>query len=145
MSPRLWTIEVTQPTETPAGETTIRRNAISPHALTETPHPSIHTIYELVQFNARRWGDLPCFGTRKVIQVHTETQFPASTKPEGQAVAPARVRMFWELGPFEYRSYNEVAQEGLNLGAGLRRLGLERGDRVNIYADTSYTPPRPFF
>ena len=138
MSPRLWTIEVTKLTETPAGETTIRRNASSPHALTETPHPSIRTIYDLVQFNARRWGDLPCFGTRKVIQVHTEAQSLVTMKQEVQAVPPETVRTFWELGPYEYRSYNEVAREGLNVGAGLRYLGLAKGDRVNIYADTSY-------
>jgi long-subunit acyl-CoA synthetase (AMP-forming) len=46
--------------------------------------------------------------------------------------------MFWELGPFEYRSYKQVAREGLDVGAGLVELGLEKGDKVAIYADTSY-------
>jgi hypothetical protein len=32
-----------------------------------------HTIYDLVQFNAKKWGDTPCFGTRKVIKIHKET------------------------------------------------------------------------
>src|SRR5436190_24268434 len=46
--------------------------------------------------------------------------------------------MFWELGPFEYRSYKEVAREGLDVGAGLVKLGLGKGDKMAIYADTSY-------
>ena len=46
--------------------------------------------------------------------------------------------MYWELGPFEYKSYRQVAKEGLNVGAGLIKLGLENGDKLAIYADTSY-------
>ena len=46
----------------------------------------------------------------------------------------------WELGPFEYRSYKQVAKEGLDVGAGLVKLGLEKGDKVAVYADTSYVP-----
>jgi len=136
MSPKSCTIEVTTPTQTPSGETTVRRNSSCPHALTDAPHPSIHTIFDLVQFNARRWGDGSCFGTRKVIKVHRET---LATNIHGKEdLAPERETLFWELGPYEYRTYNEVAREGLDLGGGLRRMGLSKGDRVNIYADTSY-------
>src|SRR5271170_165307 len=140
MASGLWSIEVTQPSETPAGETTVRRSALSPHALTETPHPSIHSIFDLVQFNGRRWGDSPCFGTRNVIKVHTEKMPMATRTTKTEVLVPQRPRMFWELGHYEFRSYKEVVCEGLNLGAGLRRLGLVKGDKVSIYADTSYVP-----
>lgn len=136
MSPKLCNVEVTHLTQTPKGETTVRRNASSLLALTETPHPAVHTIYDLVQFNALRWGDTRCFGTRNVIKVHTEKQRDVVGSAE-------RAQVFWELGPYEYRTYQQVAQEGMNVGFGLRKLGLAKGDKLAIYADTSYIPLSP--
>jgi long-chain acyl-CoA synthetase len=135
MSPKQWTVEVTHPDQTPKGETPVRRSILSPLVLTETPDPAIRTIYDLVQFSARRWADKPCFGTRKVIKIHTEKQIVSNA---ANAASEPKVYMFWELGPYEYRSYKEVAQEGLDVGSGLRKLGLERGDKIAIYAETSY-------
>ena len=128
MAPKMSNVEVTQPRETPKGETTVRRNISSPYALTETPHPAVRTIYDLFQFNASRWAENPCFGTRNVIQMHVEND------SEGKS------RTLWELGPYEFRTYKQVALEGLNVGSGLRALGLEKGDKIAIYADTSYLP-----
>ena len=131
MPSSLWTVEVTKQTETPDGETPVRRNAISPHALTQTPHPSVRTVFDLLRFAASRWGDAPCFGTRKVIKVHTEAL-------DGKSVETNGMRMFWELAPYEYRTYREVVSEVSALASGLRAMGLEPGDKVAIYAETSY-------
>lgn len=137
MSPKLWTVEVTDPAQTPKGETTVRRNVSYPHALTETPDPAISTVYDLVQFSANRWGDKPRFGTRKIIKIHTEED----AVPKGvNGVSEPKVFMFWELGPYEYQSYKQAAQEGLHVGSGLRKLGLEKDDKITIYAETSYFP-----
>jgi len=140
MSPKLWTVAVTDPAEIPKGETAVRRNALSPFELTETPHPSVRTIYDLVQLNSLRWGDIPCFGTRKIIKVHLEKQ-----KVTKNAFEPMseKIRTFWELGPFEYRSYKQVLQEGLEIGIGLRKIGLVKGDNIAIYAETSYVSNSP--
>src|SRR5579871_278764 len=110
------TVEVSTPDETPAGETTVRRNKISRYALTETPHPAIRTVYDLFQFNAARWGDNPCFGTRRVIKLHFEND-SVTTAGVGSPSPPAsaKPRMFWELGPFEYRSYKQAAEEGIHI------------------------------
>jgi long-chain acyl-CoA synthetase len=135
MSP--WTQEITHPAETPNGETPVRRNVLSPHALSESPHPSIRTVYDLIQFNGRRHGDAPCFGTRKVKKVHVEKQV-LKRVVNGVETPVEKSWMFWELGPFEYRSYKEVAVEGLTIGHGLSKLGLEKGDKIALYADTSY-------
>jgi long-chain acyl-CoA synthetase len=140
MSLNVWTVEVTHPAETPKGESPVRRNVASRHGLSETPHPAIRTIYDLVQFSANRWGDARCFGTRKVIKIHKETQ-NVTKLVNGSPKTVAKAWMFWELGPFEYRSYKEAMKEGLDVGAGLVKLGLEKGDKVAIYADTSYAFP----
>jgi long-chain acyl-CoA synthetase len=137
MSPKVFTVEITHPAETPKGESPVRRNINSRHGLSETPHPAIRTIYDLAQFNARRWGDKPCFGTRKVIKVHHEKQV-INKIVNGQTKSVEKAWMYWELGPFTFRSYEEAAQEGLDIGAGFVKLGLGKSDRVAIYADTSY-------
>lgn len=137
MSPKVWTVEVSGPADTPKGESPVRRHIDARYGLSETPHPAIRTTYDLVQFNARRWGEKRCFGTRKVIKIHHETQ-TITKLVNGTTKEIEKKWMFWELGPFEYRSYKQVAKEGLDIGAGLVKLGLERDDRLAIYADTSY-------
>ena len=139
MSPKVYTVEITHPAETPKGESPVRRNVNARHGLSDTPHPAIRTLYDLAQFNARRWGDKPCFGTRKVIKIHNETQIVRKIV-DGQPTSIEKAWMYWELGPFTYRSYEEAVREGLDLGAGFVKLGLGKGDRVAIYADTSYVP-----
>jgi hypothetical protein len=137
MSSKVWTVEVTHPAETPKGESPVRRNVASRYGLSDTPHPSIRTLYDLTQFSAKRWVDERCFGTRKVVKIHRESQ-TVTKLVNGVPKAVQKEWMFWELGSFEYRSYKEAAKEGLDLGAGLVKLGLGKGDKVAIYADTSY-------
>ena len=139
MAPKEWTVEVTHPAETPKGESPVRRNVDARYGLTETPHPAIRTTYDLVGFNARKYGDAKCFGTRKVIKIHNETT-QVTKIVNGVAKTVDKAWTYWELGPFEYRSYKDVVREGLDLGAGLVKLGLGKGDKIAIYADTSYSP-----
>ena len=131
MRSQSWTVEVTDPAETPAGETTVRRNALSPHALTETPHPSIRTIFDLLHFSAFRWGGAPCLGTRNVVKTYSE-------KLDEKTGGTNRTRTLWELGPYEYRTYREVVSEVRTLANGLGAIGIAPGDRAAIYGETSY-------
>ena len=137
MSPKVFTVEVTSRAETPNGESPVRRNIAARSALSETPNPAIKTLYDLAQFNAKRWGDHRCFGTRKVVQMHKEVK-KVSKVVDGVTTSVDKEWLYWELGPFTYRSYREAVQEGLHVGAGLVKLGLGKGDKVAIYADTSY-------
>jgi long-chain acyl-CoA synthetase len=137
MTPKVWTVEVTHPAETPNGESPVRRHYAAVNGLSETPHPAIRTIYDLVQFSAKRWGDNPCFGTRKVVKIHNEIQ-TVTKIVDGVHKPVEKTWMYWELGPFTFRSYSEAAQEGLDVGAGLVNLGLKKGDKLAIYADTSF-------
>jgi len=71
-----------------------------------------------------------------VIKIHKETT-QVTKIVNGVAKSVDKAWMFWELGPFTYRSYREAAREGLEVGAGLVKLGLGAGEKVAIYADTS--------
>ena len=120
----------------PHGETSVRRLSASRYGLSETPHPSIRTVYDLMMFNSKNWGDSPGLGTRRVIKIHTEKQI-VTTDVHGIRKQVEKDWLYWELGPFEFKSYNDVAEEALRIGAGLRELGLDEGDRIVVYADTS--------
>ena len=140
MSPKVWTVPVSHPADTPNGESPVYRHVDARYGLSETPHPAIRTLYDLAQFNGQKWGDAPCFGTRRVIKIHREKNMVTKIV-NGRQTQVEKEWMFWELGPFEYRSYKQAAREGLELGAGLRQVGLEKGDKVVIYGDTSYLIP----
>jgi long-chain acyl-CoA synthetase len=136
MSAKVCTVEITTRAETPNGESPVRRNIAARDGLSETPNPAIRTLYDLAQFNATRWGNSPCFGTRKIIKIHREVK-KVTKIVDGNTVSVDKEWLYWELGPFTYRSYKEAVQEGLHVGAGLVKLGLGKGDKVAIYADTS--------
>jgi len=136
MAPKVWSVEVSHPADTPKGESPVYRHVNARYGLSETPHPAIRTLYDLAQFSEQKWLDAPCFGTRRVIKIHKEKQM-VTRIINGQQKQVEKEWMFWELGPFEYRSYRQAGRERLDLGAGLRKVGLEKGDKVVIYGDTS--------
>lgn len=43
---------------------------------------------------------------------------------------------YFELTGYEYLSFVEFEKLVLQLGSGLRKLGLEKGNRVHLYATT---------
>jgi long-chain acyl-CoA synthetase len=45
--------------------------------------------------------------------------------------------VYFELGPYEYTSFLQYEKLVYQVGAGLHKLGLGKGDRVHIYAATS--------
>lgn len=109
-------------------ETGIWRNSnMSQGNLKERPEMDIGTIFDLLEVSCRRWNDSPCFGTREVVKIHSETE-------------KDRKWLFYELGGYEYRSYTQVMEEVLAVGSGLRKLGLREGDNMVLYAETSYLP-----
>ena len=44
---------------------------------------------------------------------------------------------YFELGPYEYLSFSEYEKLTLQIGAGYRKLGLNKEDRIHIFAATS--------
>ena len=76
-------------------------------------------------------------GSRKVIQEHTDEKMMTKIV-DGQERQVPKKWTFWELSPYQYRSFKQVGEEFAALGSGLRNLGLNPGDRIELYAGTSY-------
>jgi long-chain acyl-CoA synthetase len=124
------------------GEGRIRRNrVVASGDLHTKPREDVSTVYELLQSSIKKFGDKDCMGHRNVIQEHTEEKM-ITKMVDGEERQIPKKWTFWELSPYVYRTFEEVGEESAALGSGLRNLGLKPGDRVELYAGTSYDPLR---
>lgn len=103
-------------------------------------HPYILTVYDLVRNAVDQWGDKECLGSRSVVRTHVEEKMVTKLINGVEQQVPKKWT-YSELSPFIYRSYKEVGTETNNIGAGLRKMGLEPDDHIGLYADTRYLHP----
>ena len=100
-------------------------------------HPYILTVYDLVRNAVDEWRDKDCLGSRKIVKKHEEEKHTTKLI-DGVEQQVTKKWVYSELSPYEYRTYRDLGAESNSIGAGLRKLGLKPGDRVGLYADTSY-------
>ncbi|KAF2676481.1 acetyl-CoA synthetase-like protein [Lentithecium fluviatile CBS 122367] len=110
------------------GETHPRRHPTAVDSLATQPHASIHTAYDIVRYAARTHGDAKCMGARTPLATHRERKLVNGAHKEWQ---------YFELGPYQYLTFVEFQDHIDTLGAGLRALGLRRGDKLHLYGATS--------
>lgn len=118
------------------GETPIRRIPPSIPDLIAKPAPNISTTYELVRVSVEKFGNAKCMGSRKLIRTHQETK-KVKKMVDGEEREVDKQWTYFELSGYEYLSFSEYEKLMLQVGSGLRELGLEKGDRVHIFAATS--------
>lgn len=136
MAGKPFSVEVT--TESAKGEGRIRRNRVAGTGdLLAKPRDNVSTVYELIQYSVKKFGDKNCMGHRNVLKEHIEEKMLTKIVDGEERQIPKKWT-FWELSPYQYRSFKEVGEESAALGSGLRNLGLNPGDRIELYAGTSY-------
>ncbi|ROW02379.1 hypothetical protein VSDG_02588 [Cytospora chrysosperma] len=118
------------------GETPVRRIPGSVPDLVAKPDPKISTTYELVRVSVEKYGNAKCMGSRKLIRTHQETK-KVKKMVDGEEREVDKQWTYFELSGYNYLSFSEYEQLMLQVGSGLRKLGLETGDRVHIFAATS--------
>ncbi len=126
-------VEGQQPVE---GETPVRRIPSSAKELVSRPGDNISTIYELVRASVERYGNAKAIGSRKLLRTHQETK-KVKKIVDGEEREVDKAWTYFELSPYEYISYVEYEKLLLQVGSGLRKLGLEKNDRVHLFAATS--------
>ncbi|KAI1354669.1 acetyl-CoA synthetase-like protein [Xylaria sp. FL0043] len=100
------------------------------------PSPEIATVYDLFTTTAKKFGTKPAIGTRSLVKTHVETK-KVPKVVDGVKTEVEKKWTYFELSPYKYLTYKEYETRALNVGAGLRKLGLEPGDRIHIFASTS--------
>jgi long-chain acyl-CoA synthetase len=112
--------------EKPADSTKLIRNYRSEKGLV-VGYKGIETIYQTFQVVAKKNPNFKCLGTRPLIKVHKE-----ETVVKGET----KTWSFYELGPYEWRTYAETNDTLTRRGSGFIELGLKAGQNVALYMET---------
>lgn len=129
-----FTVEVpnSEPVE---GETIPRRNAKSPDKLLAQPEEGVATVFDIVKISAEKYGERKAVGTRKLIKTYNETK-KVKKVIDGHLQEVDKKWTYFELSGYSYLTFKEYESLVLTIGAGFRKLGLVRDDRVHMFAST---------
>lgn len=119
------------------GQTIPRRNARTSKQLLSQPEDGVSTLFDIVTRSANKFGDQPCLGSRTLIQKHYETK-KVKKVVDGEVREVDKKWTYFELGPYQYMTFKEYHMLVLEIGAGLRKLGLVATDKVHMFASTRY-------
>ncbi|KAI1826726.1 acetyl-CoA synthetase-like protein [Xylaria intraflava] len=127
-----------QDTDSPEveGETKPYRHFKAKDGFITRPSPEIATIYDIFTAAAKKHGDKSAIGSRTLIKTHVDTK-KVPKIVDGVKTEVEKQWTYFELSPYKFLTYKEYETRALNVGAGLRKLGLEPGDRLHIFASTS--------
>lgn len=118
------------------GETIPRRNPKTVDKLAEVPEEGIRTIYDIVKTSSAKYGNAKALGTRKLVKTHQEVK-KVKKLVDGKPQEVDKKWTYFELSGYEYLSFHDYEKLTLQVGCGLRKLGLKQEDRVHIFAATS--------
>ncbi|KAI1848927.1 hypothetical protein JX266_005355 [Neoarthrinium moseri] len=118
------------------GETAPHRNVKAKDGLIDKPAPNVSTIYELLRNSAEKFPSKEAVGMRRLIKTHTEKK-KVDKVVDGETKKVDKEWTFFELSGFSYHTYSEYEKMVLQVGAGLRKLGLEPRDKLHLFAASS--------
>lgn len=117
------------------GETETRRSIISPDELLTTPAEGVTTLFDLLVYSAATYPDRKGFGYRRLEQTIQEDTTHTS-KVNGELVAEKKTWTYYQLSGYHYYTYKQALNIATALGAGLKKLGLTKGDILHFFAST---------
>ncbi|KAJ5599564.1 Long-chain-fatty-acid--CoA ligase 1 [Penicillium hetheringtonii] len=122
--------------ESVAGETIPRRHPAAKDGLILRPAEDVATTYDNFRRSARLFGNNKAVASRKLIKVHVENK-KVKKVIDGVEQEVDKKWSYFEKSAYSYKSFLEYEQLCLQLGAGLRKLGLEKDGRIHLYGATS--------
>ncbi|ODM17738.1 hypothetical protein SI65_06526 [Aspergillus cristatus] len=118
------------------GETKPRRHLRSKDGLILRPAEDVGTTYDVFRRSARLFGNAKAVGSRKLIKTHIENK-KVKKVIDGVEKEVDKKWTYFEMSEYSYKSFVEYEQLALQLGAGLRKLGLEKDSKIHLYGATS--------
>jgi len=118
------------------GETIPRVHPAAKDGLISTPAPDIKTIYDVLRSSSKKFGNAKALGYRTLIKVHDEVK-QIKKVVDGKETTVDKKWQFSELSSYTYISFVEYEQLCFKVASGYRALGMNKGDRVHIFASTS--------
>ncbi|CAO3633271.1 unnamed protein product [Cunninghamella blakesleeana] len=114
----------------------VRRSHLSPETLLRIPDASVHTLYDVLVYAKKRYGDCKALGYRSIEDTIKEEK-QVKKFVNGEEVMETKTWTYFQLSEYKYLSYKEIANEALFLGAGYSHLGLKEKAKVEIFAPTN--------
>jgi long-chain acyl-CoA synthetase len=118
------------------GETIPRRHPQAINGLVDTPSDDVRTIFDILKVSAAKYGNAKALGSRKLLKTHQEVK-KVKKMVDGEEREVDKKWTYFELGPYDYLSFHDYEKLALQLGAGYRKLGMQKDDRIHIFAATS--------
>ncbi|KAF3903802.1 hypothetical protein AA313_de0203380 [Arthrobotrys entomopaga] len=118
------------------GEGIPRRHPAAKEGIWERPSADVNTVWDIVERGATKYADIRCVGSRKLIKMHKETKMVKKVI-DGKETEVPKEWSYFEKAPYEFITYSQYHQLCKDLASGLVSLGLQKGDRIQIYAATS--------
>ncbi|KAJ6108484.1 Long-chain-fatty-acid--CoA ligase 1 [Penicillium sp. IBT 18751x] len=118
------------------GETIPRRHPAAKDKLIVRPSEDVATTYDNFRRSARLFGNNKAVASRKLIKTHTENK-KVKKMVDGVEKEVDKQWTYFEKSGYTYKTFLEYEQLCLQLGSGLRQLGLEKDSRIHLYGATS--------
>ncbi|EEH38874.2 long-chain-fatty-acid-CoA ligase [Paracoccidioides lutzii Pb01] len=118
------------------GESIPRRHPAAKDGLLTQPHPEISTLYENLQWSVKQYGNAKAVGSRRIVNTHVENK-KVKKMVDGVEQEVDKAWTYFELSGYTYLSFIEYEKLVLELGAGFRKLGLEKNSMIHLFAATS--------
>ncbi|KJZ71152.1 hypothetical protein HIM_09451 [Hirsutella minnesotensis 3608] len=118
------------------GETIPRRHPRAKGGLLNRPADDVKTVFDIVRRSAKKYPNHKSVGARKLIKLHREMKKIKKTV-DGQVQEVEKEWQLFELSPFTFLTYKEYETLVLQLGSGLRKIGLTPEHRLHLFATTS--------
>ena len=119
------------------GETIPRRHPSAKDKLATTPAEDVKTIFDILKRSANAFGNAKAMGARTLVDTHYETK-KVKKMIDGQEQEVDKKWSYFELSEYSYTSFTEYEKMCLQVGSGLRKLGLNKGDILQLYGATRY-------
>ncbi|KAI9372105.1 hypothetical protein BJX61DRAFT_467249 [Aspergillus egyptiacus] len=118
------------------GETIPRRLPVAKDGLILRPAEDLTTTYDAFRRSARVFGNAKAIASRRLIKTHIETK-KVKKLIDGVEQEVDKQWTYFEKSGYTYKSFIEYEKLALELGNGLRKIGLNKDDKVHLYGATS--------
>jgi hypothetical protein len=119
------------------GQSRVRRLEKTHDRLITSPAEGINTVYDILQYASRTHGTRNAYGYRDVIDI-IEDQKEVTKTVDGKQVKETKTWKYFHLSDYKYISYVDLKNIVSEVSRGLLKLGIQKNDVFNIYAQTRY-------
>ena len=119
------------------GETIPRRHPRAKNGLLTRPADEVHTVFDIVKRSARLYPNHNAVGFRKLIKMHNEMK-KVKKNIDGEVREVEKEWQLFELSKYSFLTYKQYHERVLQVGSGLRGLGLTSADKLHIFGTTRY-------